>query len=194
MVRYLDRIAEPTVYTSKNMDGVNAYLYSFLRNVPIARKYKLYPMRNIFGEPIQVPDSGGDMGLGERAARLTFDRFLNNMQNDEDIQFLIKAQRSFKAPTREETQLVTNENGLYGLRKMNDAEYDRYLEIFGRELRTQIAQARTDYSSTAEAEKWVYKENKSLQKRLTDAKKTAMRWAMYKFLLEKEQNNSGNKE
>lgn len=194
MVRYLDRIAEPTVYTSKNMDGVNAYLYSFLRNVPIARKYKLYPMRNIFGEPIQVPDAGGEMGVGERAARLTFDRFLNNMQNDEDIQFLIKAQRSFKAPTREETQLVTNENGLYGLRKMNDAEYDRYLEIFGRELRTQIAQVRTDYSSTAEAEKWVYKENKSLQKRLTDAKKTAMRWAMYKFLLEKEQKASSNKD
>ena len=134
------------------------------------------------------------MGVGERAARLTFDRFLNNMQNDEDIQFLIKAQRSFKAPTREETQLVTSENGLYGLRKMTDAEYDRYLELFGKELRTQVADVRTAYSSTAEAEKWVYKENKSLQKRLTEAKKTAMRWAMYKFMLEKEQRASSNKE
>ena len=194
MVRYLDRIAEPTVYTAKNMDGVNTYLYSFLRNVPIARKYALYPMRNIFGEPIQVPDEGGKMGVGERAVRLTFDRFLNNMQKDEDIQFLIKAQRSFVAPTREETQLVTNENGMYGLRKMTDAEYDRYLEIFGGELRTQIAQVRTDYSSTAEAEKWVYKENKSLQKRLSAAKKTAMNWAMYKFLTEKAQKASSNKE
>ena len=194
MVRYLDRIADPTVYTSKNMEGVNTYLYAFLRNVPIARKYKLFPMRNIFGEPIQVPDAGGEMGVGERAARLTFDRFMNNMQKDEDIQFLIKAQRSFKAPTREETQLVTTENGLYGLRKMTDAEYDRYLAVFGSELRSQVAKVRTEYSSTAEAEKWVYKENKSLQKRLTDAKKSAMKWAMYKFLTEKAQQNSSTKE
>ena len=62
------------------------------------------------------------------------------------------------------------------------------------ELRTQVAEVRTAYSSTAEAEKWVYKENKSLQKRLTEAKKTAMRWAMYKFMLEKEQRASSNKE
>jgi hypothetical protein len=152
--------------------------------MPFLRKAALYPMRNIFGDPIQTPDRGSEQGIGERATRLMFDRFLNNMVEDPDIQFLTKVQRGFNAPSRKETRIVTNENGLYGLRNLTDAEYDRFLEIFGKELRTQIATIRKDYSSSAEIEKWATPQNKALKKRLEDARSTAMNWAMYKYLVE----------
>jgi len=184
LVRYLDRVYDPTVYTPNSIDGLKMYPYAFLRNMPVLRKAALYPMRNIFGDPIQTPDRGSELGVGERAARLMFDRFLNNMVEDQDIQFLTKVQRGFNAPSRKETRIVTNENGLYGLRNLTDAEYDRFLEIFGKELRTQIVTIRKDYSSSAEIEKWATPQNKALRKRLEDARSTAMNWAMYKFLTE----------
>jgi hypothetical protein len=184
LVRYLDRVYDPTVYTPNSIDGLKMYPYAFLRNMPFLRKAALYPMRNIFGDPIQTPDRGSEQGIGERATRLMFDRFLNNMVEDPDIQFLTKVQRGFNAPSRKETRIVTNENGLYGLRNLTDAEYDRFLEIFGKELRTQIATIRKDYSSSAEIEKWATPQNKALKKRLEDARSTAMNWAMYKYLVE----------
>ncbi len=184
LVRYFDRVYDPTVYTPNSIDGLKMYPYAFLRNMPFLRKAALYPMRNIFGDPIQTPDRGSEQGIGERATRLMFDRFLNNMVEDPDIQFLTKVQRGFNAPSRKETRIVTNENGLYGLRNLTDAEYDRFLEIFGKELRTQIATIRKDYSSSAEIEKWATPQNKALRKRLEDARSTAMNWAMYKFLTE----------
>ena len=184
LVRYLDRVYDPTVYTPNSIDGLKMYPYAFLRNMPVLRKAALYPMRNIFGDPIQTPDRGSELGVGERAARLMFDRFLNNMVEDQDIQFLTKVQRGFNAPSRKETRIVTNENGLYGLRNLTDAEYDRFLDIFGKELRTQIVTIRKDYSSSAEIEKWATPQNKALRKRLEDARSTAMNWAMYKFLTE----------
>lgn len=184
LVRYLDRVYDPTVYTPNSIDGLKMYPYAFLRNMPYFRKAALYPMRNIFGDPIQTPDRGSELGVGERATRLMFDRFLNNMVEDPDIQFLTKVQRGFNAPSRKETRIVTNENGLYGLRNLTDAEYDRFLEIFGKELRTQIVTIRKDYSSSDEIEKWATPQNKALRKRLEDARSTAMNWAMYKYLVE----------
>jgi len=184
LVRYFDRVYDPTVYTPNSIDGLKMYPYAFLRNMPFLRKQVLYPMRNIFGDPIQTPDRGSEQDIGERATRLMFDRFLNNMVEDPDIQFLTKVQRGFNAPSRKETRIVTNENGLYGLRNLTDAEYDRYLEIFGGELRRQVAEVRTAYTSSAEVEKWATPQNKALRKRLEDARSTAMNWAMYKFLTE----------
>jgi hypothetical protein len=184
LVRYFDRVYDPTVYTPNSIDGLKMYPYAFLRNMPFLRKAALYPMRNIFGDPIQTPDRGSEQGIGERATRLMFDRFLNNMVEDPDIQFLTKVQRGFNAPSRKETRIVTNEKGLYGLRNLTDAEYDRFLEIFGGELRRQVAEVRTAYTSSAEVEKWATPQNKALRKRLEDARSTAMNWAMYKFLTE----------
>jgi hypothetical protein len=183
LVRYLDRIADPTVYTAQNIDGAKIYAYSFLRNMPYIRSRALYPMRNIFGEPIQVPDKGGDMDVGERAVKLAFDRFMNNMAKDEDIQFLMKAERGFRAPSRDETRIVTTADGLYGLRRMKDAEYDEFLVLFGAALRGEIARIRKSYSTPEMVDKFVNKQNDTLRKRLSNARSSAMNAAMREFML-----------
>lgn len=183
LVRYLDRIADPTVYTAQNIDGMKIYAYAFLRNMPYIRSRALYPMRNIFGEPIQVPDKGGDMDVGERAVKLAFDRFMNNMAKDEDIQFLMKAERGFRAPSRDETRIVTTADGLYGLRRMKDAEYDAFLEMFGKALRVEVARIRKSYSTPEMVEKFVNKKNDTLRKRLSNARSSAMNAAMREFML-----------
>ena len=182
LVRYLDRIADPTVYTAQNIDGAKIYAYSFLRNMPYIRSRALYPMRNIFGEPIQVPDKGENMGMGERAVKLAFDRFMNNMAKDEDIQFLMKAERGFRAPSRDETRIVITEDGRYGLRRMTDGEYDAFLEMFGRSLRDQVARVRKSYSTSEMVDRFVNKDNDVLKKRLSEARKAAMNVAMREFL------------
>ncbi len=92
-MRYFDRVYDPTVYTPNSIDGLKMYPYAFLRNMPFLRKAALYPMRNIFGDPIQTPDRGSEQGIGERATRLMFDRFLNNMVEDAEHELEVAASK-----------------------------------------------------------------------------------------------------
>jgi hypothetical protein len=176
LVRYFDRTIDPTVYTSKN----RMFLYSFFRNVPVVRGMALFPKRTIFGDAATMPKNIQDVPIGERATRLMGEALTSQLEKDDDLDFLFRAQRQFTAPQYDELKIPVVKDGQTMLTDMTPAQYDEFLVEFGYALRTQVHAIRQGYTGTG-LEQYVNRDNKDLAKRLSAARTAAMKMAMYKF-------------
>lgn len=165
-IRDIDRgmipgAGDPTVITDK----LKPWYYGTLRNIPFVRSEVLTPARNVFGEPI---------------TKKVWARFADTVKNDPDINFLVLADKSFRAPSMKDTAVFQFKNNGLEARDSTAEEYDRFLVLFGAALRDEVATVRKTYNKRTDFDEYA----DQIKKRLSQARQSAMTRASAEYYKE----------
>lgn len=119
-IRQIDKFFDPTIYNDRK------FLQAIVKEVP-AWRGSLSPRRNIFGDPVSQDPLA---------------RFYEQHEPDHEAEFLA-SHKTVRPPERNTFFWHYNKKlGQYGVRYLDDDEFDFYLKAFGTNLRREIKNVR----------------------------------------------------